>query len=154
MAKRQARDDAIWACRAHFDYQSHGHLRRIGKVVRRLAILEGVLMKAHSNAQKLIRWLRQNQPATVAQIAANGVMNSRDASDAVQYGVRHGVFDRIKRPGASANERVQYRLTGQSLPALKSAPVPSFDGLLQAWGIARTPPRLRAPTSRKLQMTD
>jgi hypothetical protein len=111
-------------------------------------------MKAHGNAQRLVRWLRQHQPATVAQIAANGVMNSRDASDAVQYGVRHGVFERMKRPGASANERVQYRLTGQPLPALKSAPAPSFDGLLQAWGIASTPPRLAARTSRKLQLTD
>jgi hypothetical protein len=112
-------------------------------------------MKAHSNAQKLVSWLREHQPATVAQIAAHRVMNSRDASDAVQYGVRHGVFERIKRPGASANQRVQYRLTGQPLPALKSMPpAPSFDGLLQAWGIARTPPRLAAPTSRKLQLTD
>jgi hypothetical protein len=111
-------------------------------------------MKAHGNAQRLVRWLRQHQPATVAQIAANGVMNSRDASDAVQYGVRHGVFERMKRPGASANERVQYRLTGQPLPALKAAPAPSFDGLLQAWGIASAPPRLAARTSRKLQMTD
>ncbi|MEM5388345.1 hypothetical protein VSR68_32975 [Paraburkholderia phymatum] len=98
-------------------------------------------MKAHGNVEKLVRWLREHQPATVAQIVANGVMNSRDASDAVQYGVRHGVLERIKRPGARPNERVQYRLTGQALPALKTAPAaPSFDGLLQAWSIARTPP--------------
>jgi len=50
-------------------------------------------MQAHGNAQKLVRWLRQHQTVTVAQIAANGVMNSRDASDAVQYGVRHGVLE-------------------------------------------------------------
>jgi hypothetical protein len=112
-------------------------------------------MKAHINAEKLISWLRKHQPATVAEIAAHKVMNSRDASDAVQYGVRHGVLERIKRSGASASERVQYRLTGQPLPTLKSAPpTPSFDGLLQAWGIARTPPRLVAHTSRKLQLTD
>jgi hypothetical protein len=111
-------------------------------------------MKVHDNADTLVRWLRQHQPATVAQIAANRVMNSREASDAVQYGVRHGVFERVKRPGASANERVQYRLTGQPLPTLKASPGPSFDGLLQAWGIARNPPLLEAPTSRKLQLTD
>ncbi|NPT62458.1 hypothetical protein [Paraburkholderia elongata] len=112
-------------------------------------------MKAHSNAQKLVDWLRENQPATVAQVAATGMMNSRDASDAVQYATRHGVLERIKRPGASASERVQYRLTGHALPALKSAPVaPSFDGLLLAWGIARTPPRLPAHTSHKLELTD
>jgi hypothetical protein len=111
-------------------------------------------MKAHDNAQKLIRWLRQNQPATVAQIAANGVLKSRDASDAVQYGVRHGALERVKRPGVSANERVQYRLTGQALPVLKTVAAPSFDGLIQAWGIARTPPQLAARTSRKLELTD
>lgn len=112
-------------------------------------------MKAHSNAQKLLPWLRKHQPATVAQIAAHGVMNSRDASDAVQYGVRHGVLERIKQPGASANERVQYRLTGHPLPLLKSTPpATSFDGLLQAWGIARTPPRLATRTSHKLQLKD
>ncbi|QQC64363.1 hypothetical protein [Paraburkholderia ginsengisoli] len=109
-------------------------------------------MKARHNAQKLIQWLHQHQPATVAQIAANGVMNSRDASDAVQYGVRHGVLERVKRPDASANARVQYRLTGQALPVLKTAAAPSFDGLLQAWGIARTPPQLEARTSRKLEL--
>lgn len=81
-------------------------------------------------------------------------MNSRDASDALQYGVRHGVFERVKRLGASASERVQYRLTGQPVPPLKTRPGPSFDGLLQAWGIAHNPPLLEAPTSRKLQLTD
>ena len=111
-------------------------------------------MKVHVNAQKLIQWLHKHQPATVAQIAANGLMNSRDASDAVQYGVRHGVLERVKRPGASANSRVQYRLTGQALPVPKTVTAPSFDGLLQAWGIARTPPQLEAPTSRKLELAD
>ena len=111
-------------------------------------------MKTHNNTKKLMQWLRQHQPATVAQIAANGVLNSRDASDAVQYGVRHGALDRVKRPGVSGNERVQYRLTGQALPVLKAAATPSFDGLLQAWGIARTPPELEAYTSRKLELTD
>jgi hypothetical protein len=112
-------------------------------------------MKAHTNAQKLIDWLRQYQPATVAQVAAAGVRNSRDASDAVQYATRHGVLERIKRPGASASERVQYRLTGHALPVLNATPAaPSFDGLLLAWGIARTPPRLPAHTSHKMEMTD
>ena len=32
-------------------------------------------MKTHDNAQKLVHWLREHQPATVCQIAANGVMN-------------------------------------------------------------------------------
>lgn len=111
-------------------------------------------MKVHGNADRLIQWLRENQPATVAQIAANRVMNSREASDAIQYGVRHGVFEREQRVGVGANERVQYRLTGKPLPQLKSTPSPSFDGLLKAWGIARNPPLLETPTSRKLQFSD
>lgn len=40
-------------------------------------------------------------------------MNPREASDARQYGFRHGVIERIRRPGARPNERVQYRLTGR-----------------------------------------
>jgi hypothetical protein len=111
-------------------------------------------MKAHDNAKQLMQWLRQHEPATVAQIAANGVLNSRDASDTVQYGVRHGVLERMKRPGAIGNARVQYRLTGQALPVLKTVAAPSFDGLLQAWGIARTPPHIEAHTSRKLELAD
>jgi len=114
----------------------------------------GAVMKTHDNASKLMQWLHKHQPATVAQIAANGVLNSRDASDAVQYGVRHGVLERIKRPGASGNARVQYRLTGQALPVLKNVSGPSFDGLLHAWGIARTPPNIKARTSRKLEPGD
>lgn len=112
-------------------------------------------MKAHRNTETLVDWLRQHQPATVAKITVSGLMNSRDASDAVQYAARHGILERIRRPGASATERVQHRLTGQQLPVLKAAPaVPSFDSLLQAWGVARTPPRRVAQTSRKLELTD
>lgn len=111
-------------------------------------------MKANDNAKRLILWLRQHQPATVAQIAASGIMNSRDASDSVQYAVRHGVLERVIRPGGSGNARVQYRLTGQALPVVKTAAGPSFDGLLEAWGIARTPPKLEAQTSRKLELAD
>lgn len=108
-------------------------------------------MKTYENARKLMHWMRQHQPATVAQIAAGGLLNSREASDTVQYGVRHGVFERIKQPGAGGNERVQYRLTGHALPVHKAAPVPSFDGLLQAWGIARTPPDLKTGATRRLE---
>ncbi|MFL9937164.1 hypothetical protein P0D88_51570 [Paraburkholderia sp. RL18-103-BIB-C] len=101
-------------------------------------------MNARDNAEKLIDYLRRHpQPTTVAELANAGVMNSRDASDALQYGVRHGVIERIRRPGARPNERVQYRLTGRPVPsAAKGAAGPSFDGLLTAWGIARVPPRL------------
>ncbi|MFM0515411.1 hypothetical protein [Paraburkholderia sp. RL17-373-BIF-A] len=65
-------------------------------------------MKARDNAGKLIDYLRRHpKPTTVAELASAGVMNSRDASDALQYSVRHGVIERVRRPGARSNERVQ-----------------------------------------------
>ena len=99
-------------------------------------------MNTRRNTERLIGYLReQHQPVTIARIAAAGVMNSHDASDAIQYGVRHGVIERIKRRGARANERVQYRLTGHPLPAArKDVAAPSFDALLTAWGVAHIPP--------------
>jgi hypothetical protein len=111
-------------------------------------------MKAHANSEKLIVWLRLHQTATVAQIAASGMMNSRDASDALQYGLRYGTFERVKRPGARPNERVQYRLTGTPLPLLRTPAAPSFDGLLSAWGIARIPPQLPSCVSVQIALTD
>lgn len=109
-------------------------------------------MKARDNAERLIDYLRKHpQPITVAELVAVGVMNSRDASDALQYGVRHGVIERIRRAGARPNERVQYRLTGRPAPLVaKSAAGPSFDALLTAWGIARVPPRLPSHVSTKV----
>jgi hypothetical protein len=101
-------------------------------------------LKTRHNAERLIGYLReQHQPVTIARIAAAGIMNSHDASDAIQYGVRHGVIERSKHRGASASERVQYRLTGHPLPAARKAvAAPSFDALLTAWGAARIPPSL------------
>jgi hypothetical protein len=53
------------------------------------------------------------------------------------------VIERSKHRGASASERVQYRLTGHPLPAARKAvAAPSFDALLTAWGAARIPPSL------------
>jgi hypothetical protein len=112
-------------------------------------------MKVHRNAQKLIDWLREHQPATVKQMAASCMMNARDAADAGRYCVRHGVLDHAGRPGTNAKRRVHYRLTGRPLPALKAAPPPpSFDGLPLAWGIARTPPHLPVPTSCRHELQD
>ena len=101
-------------------------------------------MKTRDNTEKLIGYLRKRpQPTTVAELAAAGIMSLRDASDALQYGVRNGFIERIRQPGARPNARVQYRLTGRRGPtASKGNPGPSFDALLTAWGIARVPPRL------------
>ncbi|WP_199545158.1 hypothetical protein [Paraburkholderia kururiensis] len=60
-----------------------------------------VRMKTHRNAERLIGYLReQHQPVTVTRVAIAGVMNRRDASDAMQYGVRQGAIERIKVPGS------------------------------------------------------
>jgi hypothetical protein len=93
-------------------------------------------MKTRRNTEILIGYLRVHQPATVARMAAGSMMSSRDVSDATQYGVRHGVFERVRRAGANPGERVQYRLTGQTLPRNEAGlSAPSFDALLAAWGI-------------------
>jgi pantothenate kinase type III len=95
-------------------------------------------LKTRRNAERLIGYLReQDQPVSIARIVIAGVMSSHDASDAIQYGVRHGAIERIKRRGARANDRVHYRLTGHPLPApRKGVAAPSFDALLTAWGVA------------------
>ncbi|WP_075359367.1 hypothetical protein [Caballeronia sordidicola] len=101
-------------------------------------------MKTRDNTEKLIGYLLKHpRPTTVAELAAAGVMTLRDASDALQYGIRNGCVERIRRSGARPNERVQYRLTGRRAPtASKGDSGPTFDALLTAWGIARVPPRL------------
>ncbi len=71
-------------------------------------------MKIHHNAERLIGYLRkQHEPVTITCVAIAGVMNRQDTSHAMQYGVRQGAIERIKVRGASASERVTYRLTGQ-----------------------------------------
>ncbi|MEX3816293.1 hypothetical protein AB3X96_39835 [Paraburkholderia sp. BR13439] len=105
-------------------------------------------MKLHDNALRLIEYLHDNAPATVAQIALNGVLNARDASVAIQYGIQRGVFERIRHPGAKSGERVQYRLTGRPLSHGKDQVcAPSFDALLAAWGIVSVSPEW--PDERK-----
>ena len=109
----------------------------------------------HANAEALLAWLRDRESATVGEIAASGLMKSRTASDAIQYAVRSGALERVVRAGASAKERMRYRATGVALPAPKSrAAVPSFDRLLEAWGIAREPLALPATQARRHQISD
>ncbi|MGF6851247.1 hypothetical protein [Paraburkholderia sp. CI3] len=105
-------------------------------------------MKVNRNAQRLIEYLREHQPATVARMVLDGVLNAPDASNAIHYGVRRGVFERVAHPGAGPGERPQYRLTGQPLHLSKSvASAPSFDALLAAWGITSASPEW--PDERK-----
>ncbi|HUO61588.1 MAG TPA: hypothetical protein VMU24_13030 [Candidatus Acidoferrales bacterium] len=112
-------------------------------------------MSTHANAQALLAWLRDRESASVGEIAASGLMKSRTASDAIQYAVRSGALERVVRAGASAKERMRYRATGVALPAPKlHVALPSFDGLLQAWGIAREPVALPATEARRHQISD
>jgi hypothetical protein len=109
------------------------------------------LPKVHRNILKLIAYLREHQhPTTVAHMAATGIMNARDASEAAQFGVRHGVIERIRVPHAVPKERVWYRWNGQPLVIGKNGEKPTFDALLTAWGITRMPPQPPSHTYRKL----
>ena len=112
-------------------------------------------MSTHANALVLLAWFRDRESATVGEIAASGLMKSRTASDAIQYAVRSGALVRVVRAGASAKERMRYRATGVALPAPRThvAP-PSFDGLLEAWGIAREPIALPTTEARRHQISD
>jgi hypothetical protein len=103
---------------------------------------EGRNTKVHDDITVLVAYLRERQrSATVATMVAAGIMNPRNASHAIQYGIQHGVLERIKVTGAAPNERIQYRWTGHPLSQVKRGmAVPSFDALLTAWGIPLVPP--------------
>ena len=109
-------------------------------------------MKVRDNTVKLLDYLRRHpHPVSVRRLMADGVMDSRDASEALQYGILHGVIECIRRPGAVSGASYQYRVTGHPLPLVaKGVLTPSFDALLTAWGIARVPPVL--PSHRRIRV--
>lgn len=112
-------------------------------------------MSVHGNAENLLAWLGERSSATVSEIVAAGLMSSRTASDVIQYALRSGALERIVRSGASAKARARYRSTGVALPAPRAqAAQPTFDGLLEAWGIAREPVGLPMVNSRRHQISD
>lgn len=111
-------------------------------------------MSTHAKAEILLEWLRERKDATVGEITAAGLMNSRTASDAVQYAIRNGALERLVLRGANAKERVRYRVTGVALPTPRSQAQPSFDGLLDAWGIALEPLPLVSTEVRRHQIWD
>jgi hypothetical protein len=108
----------------------------------------------HENAEALLAWMRERSHATVADIVASGLMASRTASDVVQYACRCGALARDVRKGASARDRISYRVTGVALPAPRAPSVPTFDCLLSAWGIALDPPHLATTASRRHEISD
>ncbi|MEX3917938.1 hypothetical protein AB4Y43_17100 [Paraburkholderia sp. BR10872] len=112
-------------------------------------------MSTHENAEALVAWVRQRTSATVSDITAAGLMNSRTASDAVQYALRCGAVERVVRRGAGAKDRVHYRATGVALPVPRTRGAePTFDGLLTAWGIVLEPPQLLSVSSCTHQIAD
>ncbi|WP_321820853.1 MULTISPECIES: hypothetical protein [unclassified Burkholderia] len=112
-------------------------------------------MSTRANAEALLAWLRDRESATAGEIVESGLMKSRTASDAIQYAVRSGALERVVRAGAIAKEQMRYRATGVALPVPRTHVVlPSFDGLLEAWGIAREPVALPATDSRRYQISD
>jgi hypothetical protein len=51
-------------------------------------------MEIRSNVKKLIAYLDENQPTTIARVVHAGVMNACDAANALQYAIRHGLIER------------------------------------------------------------
>lgn len=112
-------------------------------------------MGTHAHAEILLAWFCGRSSATVHEFVASGLMNSRTASDAIQYALRNGALVRAERTGKSAKERTKYRATGIALPPpRRPTQQVSFDGLLEAWGIALQPIRLPVATSRMHQISD
>jgi hypothetical protein len=110
-------------------------------------------MKVHEDAQRVMDWLADNQPATIAQITAAGMMTARAASNAIDYATSNRAIEPIQSHGQRVSERFDYRLTGRPLPTRPGLKSPlSFDALLVAWGIALNPPSLpRTPWPRSTQ---
>lgn len=112
-------------------------------------------MSTHANAEALVAWFRDRESATVSEIAASGLMKSRTASGAIKYAVRSGALECVVHAVASAKERMRYRATGVALPTPRAhAVLPSFDGLLEAWGISREPIALPTTDGRTHQISD
>jgi hypothetical protein len=111
-------------------------------------------MSPHASAQDLLAWFWGRTSATVSEVVASGLMKSRTASDAIQYAVRNGALERVFRSSASAKQRVQYRATEIPLPAPQTQIGPSFDGLLEAWGITLEPITLQVIDARRQQISD
>ncbi len=111
-------------------------------------------MSTYANAKALIAWIQQRPSVSVREIVASGMMESHTASNAVQYALRNGALERVGRSSPGAKERVRYRATGETLPTPRTRSMPSFDGLLTAWGIALAPPCLQSTASCRHLMHD
>jgi hypothetical protein len=111
-------------------------------------------MKIHTSALTLLHWLEERESASVREIAAAGLMSSREASDVIRYGIRNGAITKAST-GSSAGGAVRYKATGALLPMPHPETTDaSFDGLLNAWGIAQQPPELPVVSTRAYLIRD
>jgi hypothetical protein len=100
-------------------------------------------IETRSNAEALVRYLDQHQPATLASVMSADVMSLNDATNALQYGIRHRMIERVELPGGHSGDLARYRPTGRSqAKEKKESGMRPFDALLVAWGIATVPPEL------------
>jgi hypothetical protein len=81
-------------------------------------------------------------------------MKSHTASYSIQYSVRNGALERILRPGARAKQRVPCRVTGIRRLAPRTQFVPSFYGLLGAYGITQELVTLQVTEAGRHQIAD
>jgi hypothetical protein len=107
----------------------------------------------HARAVALLRWLEQRRDASAHEMAESEVVRARDAYEVVRYAMQFGAVERVD---PKANRRsMRYRATGVPLPEPRT-PLneTSFDDLLEAWGIARKPPKLAVVRTRVYHLAD
>lgn len=109
-------------------------------------------VRTRANVDALLIYLRGKPRVTLAQIVSDGLLNSGEASDAVRFGMRHGLILTTRFPEKPPAERVVYRLAGGgSRPAGPDVYRLSFDALLAAWGIASVAPEIPVLRVRKVR---
>lgn len=86
-------------------------------------------------------YIREHREITIAHVVRDEMMSAREATEALKYGVRHGVIVRKKYMDECASNRFRYCLSGECLSPNDSSLTPSFDALLTAWGTSPNPHR-------------
>jgi hypothetical protein len=82
-------------------------------------------------------------------------MSRRETKDAVEYGIRHGVFRALERDGVRGRPTLHYTLTGKPLPDVNRVTAgPCFDALLIAWGMTIVPVVLTTEVSSSRMNVD
>jgi hypothetical protein len=114
---------------------------------------EKCAMSVHARAVALLRWLELRRDASSREIAESEVVHFRYAYEVLRYAMQMGAVERVD-PGANRRS-MRYRATGVPLLEPRTTiNLTSFDGLLDAWGIARKPPELAVVRTRVYPMAD